>query len=163
MSDPPHNDVVERLVALLERGGALFQLSSHAEVRTSAEAAEVRGTSLHSGAKALIVKSEAGFALLVMPADMSLKSSAARKLLKSNRMRFATPEELMTLTGLVPGSVPPFGSLFGLQTICDERLADNERINFNCGSRSRSIQMAYRDYVAVESPLIGQIARVADP
>lgn len=161
MTDPKHHDVVDRLVDRLREFGADFQLTTHAAVRTSAEAASVRGTSLHSGAKALMVKTDAAFVLLVMPADMSLKSSAARRLLKSSRMRFATPDELMDLTGLVPGSVPPFGSLFGLQTICEERLSDNERINFNCGSRTRSIQMSYRDYVVVESPVLGAIARPA--
>ena len=135
MSDTPSHHVVDRLLSLLSCADVDFQLTSHAEVRTSAEAAEVRGTSLHSGAKALIVKAETGFVMLVMPADMSLRSSAARKLVHSKRMRFATPEELMDLTGLKPGSIPPFGSLFGLPTICDEQLADNARIHFNCGSR----------------------------
>ena len=125
----------------------------------------VCGTSLHSGAKAVIVKGDHGFVMLVMPADMSLHSTAARKRIESKRMRFATPEELLELTGLLPGSIPPFGSLFNLNTICDERLADNERINFNAGSRSQSIQMRYRDYVAFESPLIAAIAKFpeADP
>lgn len=159
MSDTPSTTVVDRLLARLTSAHIDFQLTSHAEVRTSAEAAAARGTPLHSGAKALIVKAATGFVMLVIPADMSLRSSAARKLVHSKRMRFATPEELMGLTGLKPGSVPPFGSLFDIQTICDERLADNERINFNCGSRSRSIQMSYHDYVVVEDPQIASIAR----
>jgi hypothetical protein len=33
-----------------------------------------------------------------------------------------TSEEVMEMTGLAPGSIPPFGSLFGLPTLCDERL-----------------------------------------
>lgn len=163
MSDQASNAVVDRLADALRRHGIEFALSSHREVRTSAEAAEVRGTSLHSGAKALIVKGDHGYVMLVMPADMSLHGSAARRQIESRRMRFATPEELLELTGLLPGSVPPFGSLFGLATICDERLADNELINFNAGSRARSIQMSYRDYVAFEAPVVAAIAKFADP
>lgn len=159
MSDEASINVVDRLAAALGEAGIEFTRSSHREVRTSAEAAEVRGTSLHSGAKALIVKGDHGFVMLVMPADMSLHGSAARKQIESRRMRFATPDELLELTDLLPGSIPPFGSLFNLKTICDERLADNERINFNAGSRSQSIQLSYRDYVAFESPLIAAIAK----
>ena len=162
MSDEASMSIVDRLAAALGEAGIEFTHSSHREVRTSAEAAEVRGTSLHSGAKALIVKGDHGFVMLVMPADMSLHSSAARRRIESKRMRFATPEELLELTGLLPGSIPPFGSLFDLKTICDERLADNERINFNAGSRSQSIQMSYRDYVAFESPVVAAIAKFAE-
>jgi len=162
MTEEAPNNVVDRLTEALREAGIDFTLSSHREVRTSAEAAEVRGTSLHSGAKALIVKGDHGFVMLVMPADMSLHGSAARRQIDSRRMRFATPEELLELTGLLPGSVPPFGSLFKLTTVCDERLADNDRINFNAGSRSRSIQMDYRDYVAFEKPQIAVIAKVPE-
>ena len=163
MSDEASHNMVDRLAEALRRAGIELSLSSHREVRTSAEAAEVRGTSLHSGAKALIVKGDHGYVMLVMPADMSLQSSAARRQIDSKRMRFATPEELLELTGLLPGSVPPFGSLFNLKTICDERLGDNERINFNAGSRSQSIQMSYEDYVAFESPSLAAIAKFPDP
>ena len=163
MSDEAPINVVQRLADALTGAGIEFGLSSHREVRTSAEAAEVRGTSLHSGAKALIVKGDHGFTMLVMPADMTLHSTAARKQIHTRRMRFASPEELLELTGLLPGSVPPFGSLFNLVTVCDERLADNERINFNAGSRSQSIQMRYRDYVAFESPVIAAIAKFPEP
>ncbi len=163
MSDEASSNMVDRLAAALGEAGIEFARSSHREVRTSAEAAEVRGTSLHSGAKALIVKGDHGFVMLVMPADMSLHGSAARKRIDSRRMRFATPEELLELTGLLPGSIPPFGSLFNLKTICDERLGENELINFNAGSRAQSIQMSYRDYVAFESPVIAAIAKFPDP
>ena len=56
------------------------------------------------------------------------------------------------LTGLQPGSIPPFGSLFALPTCCDPALAANASINFNAGDHAISIQMAYADYVALEQP-----------
>lgn len=132
----------------------------HAPVFTSAEAAQVRGSTLHSGAKALILKGEETFLMVVLPADLALDSSAVKKLLNTKRMRFATKEEVLEMTGLTPGSIPPFGSLFNLPTICDDRLADNDRINFNAASHSDSMQMTYAEYVRYESP---RIVRVAKP
>lgn len=155
------SDITSRLSAALTEAGIEFALTSHEPVYTSAEAAEVRGTSLHSGAKALIVKSHRGYAMLVMPADLALDSKAARKHFRSKRLRFATKEELLDLTGLTPGSIPPFGSLFDLPTVCDQRLADNDEINFNAGDNSRSIRMSYRDYVAFEKPEIANFAKEA--
>ncbi|MFY9657509.1 MAG: YbaK/EbsC family protein, partial [Methylocystis sp.] len=67
-------------------------------------------------------------------------------------------EEVLELTGLTPGSIPPFGSLFGLHTHCDEKLAANDVINFNAGDHGISVSMRYVDYVPVEKPELGKFA-----
>lgn len=148
-----------RLEESLNSAGISFTQTQHRPVYTSAEAAEVRGVSLHSGAKALIVKGGENYLMVVIPADLSLDSHALRTLLGTKKLRFATKEEVFELTGLTPGSIPPFGSLFNLPTYLDERLAENERINFNAGSHSVSIQMNYADYVTFESPKISRVAK----
>ncbi len=130
----------------------------HEPVYTSEEAARVRGTPLASGAKALIVKGEEGFDMFVVPADRKLDSHAVRRNKGWKKMRCATREEVLELTSLTPGSIPPFGSLFGLPTHCDERLGENETINFNAGDHSISVSMRYADYVLVEKPELGMFA-----
>ena len=116
--------VYTRVVALLRDAGVSFTEREHAAVRTSEEAAAIRGVPLHSGAKALVLKAADQFLLAVLPADCSLDSRALRGVAGTRRIRFANGDELLELTGLTPGAVPPFGSLFGLQTICDPKLAD---------------------------------------
>lgn len=155
-------DVVARLTAALEAAEIGFQRTRHAPVYTSAEAAAVRGVALHSGAKALIVKGEDTFVMAVLPADRSLDSAALRAILATKRLRFATKEEVFEITGLTPGSIPPFGSLFGLSTFCDDHLAENDRINFNAGSHTDSIQMTYADYIAFESPRMAAVSKATD-
>jgi len=143
----------------LTNAGIVFRETHHHAVFTSVEAANVRGVSLHSGAKALIVKAGDTHVMAVLPADMALDSGALRRQLKCKRIRFATKEEVQELTGLEPGSIPPFGSLFDIPTICDERLAENDHINFNAGSHTDSFQMTYGAYSEYESPTIGRIAK----
>ena len=96
--------------------------------------------------------------MIVLPADRKLASKEVRKSLGIKSLRFATREEVEQLTSLAPGSIPPFGSLFGLETWCDERLGENERINFNAGDHSVSISLRYSDYVAAEQPKMGLFA-----
>ncbi len=144
--------VFERLQEKLQQSGVPFTVSHHEPVYTSEQAAAVRGTSLASGAKALVVKAGERFVLLVVPADRKLDSRKARAGLGVKALRFATPEEVLELTGLKPGSIPPFGSLFALPTYCDPALAANESINFNAGDHSISVQMTHADYVRVEQP-----------
>lgn len=146
--------VLERLTQLLHERSANFELSQHAPVFTSEEAAQVRGTSLASGAKALICKLDDRFAMLVMPADRRLDSKLAKKSLGVKGTRFATREEVLELTGLTPGSIPPFGQLFALPTYCDALLAQQPRINFNAGDHKVSMSIAYDDYVRVAQPTI---------
>jgi Ala-tRNA(Pro) deacylase len=144
--------VFERVETPLKQHGITFRVLRHEPVYTSEEAARVRGTPLASGAKALIVKGEEGFVMFVVPADRKLDSRAVRRAKGWQKMRFATRKEVFELTGLTPGSIPPFGSLFGLHTPCDERLGCNDVINFNAGDHGISVSISYADYVLVEMP-----------
>ncbi len=142
--------VLHRLKDLLASRNVSFTLTSHRAVYTSTEAAEVRGESLHSGAKALVVKADERFVMLVLPGDHQLDSKAARRMLGVKSIRFANKDEVTAITGLQPGSIPPFGSLFGLKTFCDATLKESRKINFNAGSHTESVRMEYADYAAVE-------------
>lgn len=150
--------VLERLVQRLEVQGIAFKLLHHDPVYTSEEAAQVRGTPLASGAKALICKADNRFIMVVMPADRRMASRRVRRSESIRSLRFASREEVAELTSLQPGSIPPFGSLFNLPTWCDHRLAAQATINFNAGDHSVSISMAYADYVAEEQPRLGEFA-----
>lgn len=150
--------VFERVENLLKQHGIAFQVLRHEPVYTSEEAARVRGTPLASGAKALIVKGEDAFVMLVVPADRKIDSPAVRRARGWRKLRFATREEVLEMTGLAPGSIPPFGNLFGLHTLCDQRLGDNDMIAFNAGDHSISVSMRYADYIQVEKPELGKFA-----
>jgi Ala-tRNA(Pro) deacylase len=149
--------VFDRLNAWLHSSGVSFTVLRHEPVFTSEQAAAVRGTPLASGAKALIVKGGDNFLLLVLPADRKLDSRKARDSLGVKSLRFASKDEVLKMTGLQPGSIPPFGSLFGLSTYCDPALGDNASINFNAGDHAISIQMAFDDFIAMEKPQLVSI------
>jgi Ala-tRNA(Pro) deacylase len=99
--------------------------------------------------------------MFVLPADKRLASKKVRKRLGLRSLRFASREEVLELTGLKPGSIPPFGSLFDLQTYCDELLRGESVINFNAGDHSISVSMAYEDFIRVEQPQIGLYAETS--
>jgi Ala-tRNA(Pro) deacylase len=150
------SSVFEQVSQFLSARSIPFDVLRHAPVFTSEEAAAARGTPLASGAKALVCKADDRFVMIVLPADRKLASKAVRKAAGIKSLRFASREEVEQLTRLAPGSIPPFGSLFGLATWCDERLAEHSRINFNAGDHAISISMTYADYVAAEQPKLGQ-------
>jgi Ala-tRNA(Pro) deacylase len=153
-----NESVFLRLEGLLKERGVDFAVLRHQPVFTSEEAAAVRGVALSSGAKALICKADERLVMFVIPGDRKLDSKQVRQALGIHALRFATKDELKELTGLPPGAVPPFGSLFGLPPYCDTRLAENDRINFNAGDNSISISLRYEDYLKVENPSLGAFA-----
>lgn len=106
----------ERLVARLRGAGIAFRQSTHAPTRTSQESAAVRGATLASGAKAMLMLAggkggnEAEAVLCVLSAAKKLDWKKLKKVQKG--LRLATEEEVWAWTGCVPGAVPPFGSVF---------------------------------------------------
>jgi Ala-tRNA(Pro) deacylase len=146
------------IVSLLS--GKEIRINEHESVRTSEEAASIRGTSLDSGAKAMLLSDGPKLLLAVMSASRKLDSKAFKKLIGTRSLKFATEEEVFKTTRCIPGAVPPFGSLFGVPTYMDESLrAQGDSINFNAGLRTRSIFMRLEDYISIENPIISNFTK----
>lgn len=80
----------------------------------------MRGVELGSGAKAMLIKDSGKklanpdvlFYLAVVSASKRFDSKLFKKLIKCKNIKFASPEEVFSVTGCRPGAVPPFGSMF---------------------------------------------------
>jgi prolyl-tRNA editing enzyme YbaK/EbsC (Cys-tRNA(Pro) deacylase) len=142
--------ILDAIRTMLEDAGIAYRLVHHAETRTSEESAAARGEDLRVGGKAIVAKVDQVFHLFVLSATLRLDSAAIRRKFGVKAIRFATPQELMELTGLVPGSVPPFGRpILPLDLYIDDSIKQNERIAFNAGSLTDSIIMTVPDYLRI--------------
>lgn len=132
--------------------GREYKHSVHEPVRTSAEAAEIRGVNLSSGAKALVLtgKKSKQNILVVIPAQKKVDFNVLKKELREDYTFAQNPEQVV---GCVPGSVPPFGSVLGLQTFADVEL--EETLNFNIGLLTDSVTLSKKDYLEIENPKVG--------
>lgn len=145
--------MLDEIRAWLEREGAPFREVHHEATRTSEDSARARGEPLHIGGKALLIKVDDVFRLFVISADRKLDSAAIRNHFKAKKTRFATTDELREITGLVPGSVPPFGEpILPLPLYADESVFENERVAFNAGSLTDSIVISAADYRRLAKP-----------
>ena len=139
---------------MLDEHGVTYRHLRHEPTPTSQDSARVRGEPLEVGGKALVLKVDGRYVVLVISAACRLDSKRLKKLLKARSMRFVTPEELLELTGLVPGSVPPFGRpLLELDLLADASVLARDRIAFNAGSLTESIIMATSDWRSISRPL----------
>jgi Ala-tRNA(Pro) deacylase len=137
----------------LQRESVAFREAHHEPTRTSEESARARGEEMRIGGKALLLKVDAEFRLFILSADRKLDSAALRAHFQAKKTRFASPEELMEMTGLVPGSVPPFGTpILPFPLYADPSVFENQRIAFNAGSLTDSIIMPIDDYRRIANP-----------
>ncbi len=150
--------VFEKIKQTLDARGVSYQTFHHEPTRTSEDAARIRGVSLASGAKAIVLCGDktGQHVLCILPANRKLDGAKMKQLL-GEKMNFA-PDPI-AVTDCEPGSVPPLGSVLGLKTYCDSLLAQQMEINFNAGLLTDSIRMMYSDYITVESPVIADLSK----
>lgn len=149
------NSVNQVLHSLLTSAGVNYRTIQHEPTLTSADSARARGEDLKVGGKALVVKTGDDFRLFVLSAACSLDSSALKRHFGVKKLRFADAAELDRLTGLVPGSVPPFGRpILPLELFVDPSVLANEQIAFNAGLLTESIVMPVSDYARLAKPTV---------
>lgn len=159
-----YHPVVSAITLVLDTAHIPYETFEHAPVRTSEEAAAVRPEfSLVQGTKSLIVrvKERDGtrhFVLVVVPGDCKFDIKKLRQVLGVKDLRFAYEGEVKEVTGGVePGGVPPFGNIFGVPVIADERVFYNETIICNAGDKRFSIAMQSADYQRIVKPQVADI------
>jgi prolyl-tRNA editing enzyme YbaK/EbsC (Cys-tRNA(Pro) deacylase) len=146
--------VLQAIREHLSAAGVAFREVRHEPTYTSEESARARGEELRVGGKALLLRGDEEFALFVLPADRKVDSGSVRRELGFRKLRFATKDELLELTGLVPGCVPPFGRpILPFDLYVDAAIAANERIAFNAGSLTDSIILGTTDYLRIAAPV----------
>lgn len=158
-------DHTTKLLNYLQENQVEYQYLTHPECKTSKESREARinaGGDDVIGAKAIVLKmdrkgSGSEFNLLVLPGTHKLDSSIIKAYFKADikSFRFATTEELAALTGLVPGSIPPFTQPILNQLnhlFVDLALLEHDKIGFNAASLTQSLIIETKDYLRVANP-----------
>lgn len=147
--------LLDRIRTFLRDGGAKFREVEHAPTYTSEQSAQARGEELRVGGKALLLKIDATFRLFVLSAACKLDSAAIKKHFGAKKLRFASAEELLELTGLPPGAVPPFGQpILPFELYVDESITENAVIAFNAGALTTSLILSVEDYLRLARPTV---------
>ena len=153
------NIIFNKINEVLNKEKMEFEVLQHKPVFTSKEAAEVRGTELKQGTKALVLRTDEGFIQACVAGNKELDIEKLQKITLFKRIEMADAKEVRKVTGCNIGSVPPFGNLFGLKVYFDKSVVENEVVAFNAGSHTRSIKMKAKDLVKIVNPIVGEFSR----
>jgi Ala-tRNA(Pro) deacylase len=146
---------------LLERR-VPFDVLRHEDTFDSQHLAEAVHVSGRQVAKTVLLRMDHGYhyAVAILPATHLIDLEAVAQLLGGARMELATEYEIaQRCPDCETGVLPPFGSIYGLETVLDESLRSAEQIVFEANSHQEAIRMAGDDFMKLENPLVGSFAR----
>lgn len=97
--------------------------------------------------------------LAVLPADKKVNFEKFSRALGLQNAALEKEEVFSSLfSDCEVGAMPPFGSLYNIQTVVDQSLTTNTYIAFNACSHSEVVKMNYEDFEALEKPIIADFA-----
>jgi Ala-tRNA(Pro) deacylase len=151
--------ILRTLEEYLKEHEIKYQVLTHVQAYTAQEIAQGQHVPGQMVAKVVLVKKESGaLVMVVLPATHKINFAKLRQVVHT-RFTLATEEEFRPLfPGCEVGAEPPFGNLFGVDTIVDTALTENEEIAFNAGSHWQMVRMRMEDYLRLLHPRIATVA-----
>lgn len=154
-------DITAKILSILNQNKINFDEIHHGMAQTCEESARQRGADITIGGKTILFKDKRDFRLFTLSAAREVDSTKVRKILKSQRLRFATSEELMELCFVEKGALPPLGKqLYPFEHYLDKSILENEKIAFNAGILTKSIIMSVEDYIKLTNPIICEFSKI---
>lgn len=136
-----------------------FETHIHRPTYTARQLGQVEHVPDDMVAKPVIVKGRSGFTMCVLPASRHLDLRRVAQVLADPDVRLAMESELVGLfPGCELGAEPAVGSLYGLRTIIDRRLEDDEYIITSSGTHEECVKMRREDWERLCSAVVANIA-----
>lgn len=125
--------IADTVASYLLKKRVKYELVAHPKTFSSRDTAKAAHVADDHIAKAVIVRDEQGYAMVVIPGSHWLQREALQQ--ETDR-DFALAEE-SDATGLfpdcAPGAIPPLGPAYGLETFLDDRLTTLANVYFEAG------------------------------
>ena len=148
--------LAQKVKELFEARGAVYELISHARTGSAlhtAEAAHVPGDLLLKG---VLLSDSGGYVLAVIPATYHLELERMNELTGRSLALVKEEEVYDVFSDCEPGSVPPFGEVYGVETLLDYRIEEQPEVYFEAGSHGELVRMSWEAFRA----LLGDVSRV---
>ena len=137
----------------LDRASARYEVSEHHPAFTAQRVAQAEHVHGMNVAKPVVVSADGRYYMCVLPACCRIDLEVLRSLLGADEIELTNEYEMARLfPDCDVGAEPPFGSFYGLQTIMDEKLEDDDYILFQSGSHDKAIKMEMVEYRRIETP-----------
>jgi Ala-tRNA(Pro) deacylase len=151
----------ENLEAFLGNRGITFESQHHPLAFTAQKVAASEHIPDRMLAKVVMVFAGEDLTMLVLPAQFQVDLDATRAALGGRHIRLAREEEFAaSFPDCEPGTMPPFGTMYGIPVYVDQALTENERFVFQAGTHTETMSIAYGDFARLVRPTVTQLGFV---
>jgi len=157
--------VPKQIKDYLDKRGAKYAIVTHRKVYTAYDAAQTLRKKLDEIAKNLLVKTDKGLVLVLLPASKRLDLNKLKKLMNAKGKgikKVEIPKEgvMVRVLKIKPGALSAFGALHKMEVYMDKGLKKAKKAIFSSGSFTDSLEMALREFEKLEKPVVGAFSEV---
>lgn len=141
--------------------GIDFQVVEHPAAYDAQHVAQALHTPGREVAKTVLLRADGGYVYVVavLPATRRIDLDKAAMVLGGGKLELASESEIAHhCPDCEPGVLPPFGSQYGMQTMVDKTLCEDDEIVFEGNSHHEAIRMKFSDFKRLEEPLVAAFA-----
>jgi Ala-tRNA(Pro) deacylase len=151
--------IAPKLRHWLDAAHADYELIAHAPTMTPLETAEVAHVAAEAIAKAVLLDSDKGYLLAVLPADRRLDLHELRDV-HGIRVHLAKETDVAVIfDDCALGAIPPLGAGYGIPTIVDLHLDTLPDLYFEAGDHMSLIHLSHDEFARLtETARHGRIA-----
>ena len=156
-------EIPKKLIDFLNENKVSYEILHHPEAFTAQTIAAAEHIKGRHHAKVVMAKSGSRHLMTVLAADQRIDLQKLEKI-SGEPTSLETEKEFKSLfSDCAPGTMPPFGNLYGLPTYVDKSLAQEDYIVFEAGTHTDAIKLSYRDYETVVKPQVADFAIKIQP
>jgi len=152
--------ISERLQAFLQAAKVPYTVGKHPVAYTAQEIAAAQHVSGRQLAKSVLVKTDRGPVLAVLPAASLIHFKRLKTALKTKQLGIAKEADVKAhFPDVEAGAMSPFGNLYQIPVIVDRMLERSDTMVFNAGSHTETISMRARDFIALVKPAVAEFGQ----
>ena len=144
-----------KVIDFLDKQGVHYETSQHRPTFTAQQMAAEEHVPGMNVAKPVVVQAGDKYFLCVLPAARKIDMDALKKNLGEKKLDLADENQMSDLfDDCALGAEPPFGHLYGMETVMDSSLKDDPYIVFQAGTHELAVRLDLEDYLRLEKPRI---------
>lgn len=137
---------------------ASYDVVTHRIVYTAYDLAATLKHDLAAIGKTLLIKTDNGFVLVLLPANRRLDLNKLKKALGAKKLSIVSEKEMIQKLKVKAGGLTSFGPLHGAGVFVDAALAKTAKIFVSAGSFTDHVRMKAKDFVKMQNAKIGNVS-----
>ena len=146
--------VPQKLISYLNDKKIPYEILHHTEAFTAQTIAAAEHVKGRHHAKVVMVKSANEHLMTVLSANSRIDLEKLENAIGKPVALEGETEFKVLFPDCAPGTMPPFGNLYGLPTYVDRSLSKEDFIVFEAGTHTDAIKLKYKDYESAVDPFV---------